>query len=82
MLRWLQSSTGGSMSDLYVLTVWKNGWAYASPVEEATEVPEGIIAYTRTLTRAEALREVLDAPINEVSHGRQSKQGQRPQFRA
>lgn len=72
------------MSDLYVLTVWKNGWTYAAPIHDSSEVPDAVVEYTRTLTRAEALRTVLDAPVNteRKSHGRQSKSSERPQFRA
>ena len=72
------------MSDLYVLTVWKNGWTYAAPVYDSVEVPDDVVEYTRTLTRAEALRTVLDMPVNteRKSHGRQGKSSERPQFRA
>jgi len=69
------------MSDLYVLTVWKNGWAYAAPINDASEVPDAVVDYTRTMTRAEALLSVLEAPIPQgVVHGRKSQQSQRPQF--
>ena len=77
--QWLQFPLGGDMSDLYVLTVWKNGWAYAAPYGEA-EVPEGVIDYSRAMTREEALRAVLDAPIGAM-HG-SIPTSKRSQFRA
>lgn len=70
------------MSDLYVLTVWKNGWLYAAPINAVAEVPDAVISYSKTMTRKEAMNFILETPVHieGTPNGRQSKQGQRPQL--